>query len=75
MLSDVIMDQMMGTELVEKVAVLHPETAVILMSGYAESIIDLRSTMTTGVTILSKPFTRTQLLERVASTLRARAVL
>jgi hypothetical protein len=75
MLSDVMTRQMMGTELVEKVAALHPETALILMSGYAESIIDLRSTMTTGVTILSKPFTQAQLLERVASTLRARAVL
>lgn len=74
-LSDVIMPQMMGTELVEKVALIHPEAVVILMSGYTESIIDVRSAMTTGATILSKPFTQTQLLERVASTLRARAVL
>ena len=39
MLTDLIMPQMSGRELSEKIAGIHPETKVVFMSGYSNNLL------------------------------------
>lgn len=62
-LSDVVMPQMSGRELVEKIRKLAPEIRVVCMSGY------LRPQTETGELYLQKPFTSQNLLRKVKEAL------
>jgi CheY-like chemotaxis protein len=73
LLTDVVMPQMLGEELAEKVLDLHPETAVIFMSGYAEPALDRRAGLLADATFLDKPFTQIEILDKVASALHIEA--
>jgi CheY-like chemotaxis protein len=74
LLSDVVMPGMNGRELYEALAQRHPGLRVVYMSGYPalpgsqEEIVDgLRDVF------LEKPFTRSELLARLAETLALQA--
>ncbi len=57
LLTDVIMPEMLGTELVEKVRELRPELPVIYMSGYSHAVLAPQAlTGDTGNAFIEKPF-------------------
>jgi PAS domain S-box-containing protein len=64
LITDVIMPGMTGLALFERLAVLHPETKVLLISGYADDLIP-PGTLRPGVSFLAKPFTPDLLSRKV----------
>jgi PAS domain S-box-containing protein len=73
LLTDVIMPKMMGNEVAAQVHALRPEVPVLYMSGYAQPVLTENGTLQPGVTIIEKPFTRTDLLDRVHARLHQAA--
>ncbi|HUB73958.1 MAG TPA: PAS domain S-box protein [Solirubrobacteraceae bacterium] len=65
LLTDVIMPQMQGPQLAERLREVRPELRVLFMSGFAQPILDSRGTLGRGVLLLEKPFSAPMLLERV----------
>eukprot|EP01037_Dinobryon_pediforme_P009322 gene9322-9403_t len=66
-LSDVSMLGESGAELAERLAVLRPELPVILMTGYAWDVVP-----SDGLMVLSKPFSRQQLVAAIATAVASR---
>jgi PAS domain S-box-containing protein len=73
LLTDVIMPQMLGKEVAEKVSTVRPGIAVLYMSGYAHPVLATQGTLHPGVTLLEKPFSEPVLLEKVREVLDAAA--
>jgi two-component system cell cycle sensor histidine kinase/response regulator CckA len=65
LVTDVVMPQMDGTELIKRVRAQHPSMRVICMSGYAEETFRKRLDSATDVHFLPKPFTLEQLAGKV----------
>jgi len=65
LLTDVIMPGCNGRELAAKLQPLHPETRVLYMSGYAGSALIHQGALKEGITLLSKPFSRNELMEKI----------
>ncbi|WP_432825038.1 PAS domain S-box protein [Dactylosporangium sp. CA-092794] len=72
LLTDVIMPEMLGKELAERVRGLRPGTRVLFMSGYAQPILASQGTLDPSVTLLAKPFTEAELLAEVRACLGPR---
>ncbi len=68
-LTDVVMKGMSGPELVNRLSQSHPELKVVYMSGYTGELIAEREVLKSGVTLLEKPFTRTNLLKTIHASL------
>jgi PAS domain S-box-containing protein len=68
-LSDVIMPQMPGPQLVQRLLVQRPSVRVLLMSGFAQPILDAGGHLDEGMTLIEKPFTGPALLAKVAEIL------
>jgi two-component system, cell cycle sensor histidine kinase and response regulator CckA len=71
LLTDVIMPGMLGKELAERMQARDPTVRVLFMSGYAQPILASRGTLDPGVTLIEKPFGRTELLTAVREQLRS----
>jgi len=71
MLSDVVMPQMSGPELLERVNELRPHTKVLFMSGYSEEAVSREGAFRTGVPLLKKPFSPDHLARKVREVLEA----
>jgi two-component system cell cycle sensor histidine kinase/response regulator CckA len=69
LLTDVILPQMLGKEIAERVSALRPGVRVLYMSGYAQPVLASQGTLDPGVTLVEKPFTETTLLANVRSVL------
>ena len=67
-----IMPGMNGRDLAGKVREVHPETALLYMSGHAVDILDHRGEIEGDVEFLQKPFTVGVLLEKVRTVLDGR---
>jgi nitrogen-specific signal transduction histidine kinase len=65
LLTDVVMPGMSGRESADEIKRIHPETRILFMSGYTSNAIDHRGVLDEGVSLLSKPFTRSDLMQRV----------
>jgi len=65
MVSDVVMPGMQGKELAGRLAVSRPGTRVLYVSGYARPVLASRGTLEPGVALLTKPFSRDELLTAV----------
>jgi PAS domain S-box-containing protein len=65
LLTDVIMPQMLGKEAAEKIQQDRPGIRVLYMSGYAQPILASQGRLDPDVTLLDKPFTERELLEKV----------
>jgi PAS domain S-box-containing protein len=74
LLTDVIMPKMTGNEVAARVRKIRTEIPVLYMSGYAEPVLTENGTLPEGVTIIEKPFTSHELLDRVRSHLRHKPV-
>ena len=69
LLTDLTMPKLGGRELAEQLRVAHPELKVVYMSGYAEGGILSDGVLPPATAFLSKPFTFTELAEKVRSLL------
>jgi PAS domain S-box-containing protein len=62
-LTDVVMPQMHGPDMVKRVSALHPESKVMYMSGYTDTTVAHPGLIDSGVPILQKPLS-TDVLKR-----------
>ncbi|MGA3103701.1 MAG: PAS domain S-box protein [Terriglobales bacterium] len=69
LLTDVIMRNMSGPELVAHLTTSLPNLKVVFMSGYTGEVIAEREVLKRGITLLEKPFSRTALLNTIHKTL------
>ncbi len=69
LLTDVVMKGMSGPELVQRLSESHPELKVVYMSGYTGELIAEREVLKNGITLLEKPFTRSNLLKTIHASL------
>jgi PAS domain S-box-containing protein len=64
-LTDVVMPQMSGRELVERLKVVRPGTPTLFVSGYSQGVLGPRQGLDEGVALLQKPFSEHSLIESV----------
>jgi PAS domain S-box-containing protein len=70
LLTDVIMPEMLGTELVEQVRAARPDLKVIYMSGYSHAVLAPQALLSEeGSAFLEKPFSAAELLSTVSELL------
>jgi two-component system cell cycle sensor histidine kinase/response regulator CckA len=67
--TDVVMPEMGGRELVERLRARQPSLKVLFMSGYSERAISVDGTMPPGTAFVEKPFTVDQLIRRLRKVL------
>jgi CheY-like chemotaxis protein len=72
LLTDVIMPDMSGRELAERLAPFHREMAVLYMSGYTDDAIARHGILEAGTAFIQKPFTPEALARKVREVLDAR---
>ncbi len=73
LLSDVIMPEMHGHRLAERIRESRPQIAVLLMSGFAQSVLEGSGRIAESMPLIDKPFTGPQLLAAVSGRLAARS--
>ena len=73
LLTDVVMPGMTGFELVQEIAMNRAgkPLPILYMSGYADGKLDAGGARPRGITLLEKPFSREDLLNRVAEAMSA----
>jgi len=70
LVSDVIMPQMPGPQLAQQLLAQRPSLRVLLMSGFAQPILDSWGFLRDGMVLIEKPFSGPALLAKVAQLLR-----
>jgi CheY-like chemotaxis protein len=71
-LTDIIMPEMGGHELIERLRARRPNLRVLFMSGYAERVFTRNGSMPPGTGFVEKPFTVETLMRRLREVLDAR---
>ena len=69
LVTDVVMPQMLGKEVAERVMSIRPGIRVLFMSGYAHPVLASKGTLDPGVTLIEKPFTETAFLAKAREVL------
>jgi two-component system cell cycle sensor histidine kinase/response regulator CckA len=70
-LTDVVMPQMSGRELTQRLEQLRPEIKVLYMSGYAEDVLSRQGVLESTITFLQKPFRQYELTAKIREVLDA----
>jgi len=70
LLTDLIMPQMLGSELAPRLVESRPDLRVLYMSGFAQPALGATGTLSPDVALLDKPFTEPTLLARVRQALK-----
>ena len=73
LLTDVVLKQMSGRDLAEKVVTLSPSTRVLYMSGYTDDAVLRHGVLAASAAFLQKPFTSESLTTKVREVLDASA--
>ena len=71
LLTDVVMPELSGSALAERVTRLLPDVRVLFMSGYSDEVVTRNGTLTPGSAFLEKPFSGNELAAKVRETLDA----
>jgi signal transduction histidine kinase len=71
LLTDVIMPEISGLELAERIRQLRPTASVLFMSGYSPDLFGPKRARTEGIKLLQKPFTEQALLEGIRAAMAA----
>jgi two-component system cell cycle sensor histidine kinase/response regulator CckA len=71
MVTDVVMPQMSGKELADRLTPLHPEMTVFFMSGYTDSDLSAYGAPESSPHFLPKPFRPMDLVKKVRDSLDA----
>jgi DNA-binding NtrC family response regulator len=69
MVTDVVMPQMAGRELAERVALMRPDTLVLYMSGYTDDAVVRHGVLDEEMPFLQKPFMPDTLARKVGDLL------
>jgi len=69
LITDVIMPEMNGPLLAEKIKTLHPEIKCLYMSGYTDNVIAHHGVLDEGVNFIQKPFSMEAMAEKVREVL------
>jgi signal transduction histidine kinase/CheY-like chemotaxis protein len=62
LVTDVVMPQMLGKEVAEKMRLIKPDIEVIFMSGYARPVLASQGRLDPGVALVEKPFSEADLM-------------
>jgi PAS domain S-box-containing protein len=65
LLTDIVMHQMGGRELAEKLTAVYPELRILFMSGYTNDAAILHDVIETDIKFIQKPFTFDSLAQKV----------
>lgn len=71
LLTDVVMPGMSGDELARRLGERRPTTKVLFMSGYSPEAIATNGNLLPGSRFLAKPFSASDLMDRIQATLAA----
>ncbi len=75
LLSDVIMPELNGRELYDRIRSINQDIKVLFMSGYTDDVITTRGVLPEGTNFIHKPFTILQLAEKVRMVLDAESCI
>jgi hypothetical protein len=73
LLTDVMMPNMLGTEVADKLRGRQPGLPVLFMSGYTQGLLGAQGTLEPGMELIEKPFTHPDLLAKLRQVLSAPA--
>ncbi|MEX5711924.1 PAS domain S-box protein [Parafrankia sp. FMc6] len=71
LLTDVVMPQLLGSEVAERIRQQRRDLRVLYMSGYAQPVLAQNGTLAPGLALLTKPFSERVLLSKVREALDA----
>jgi PAS domain S-box-containing protein len=69
LVTDVVMPQMLGKEVAEKILAIKPDIEVLFISGYARRVLTSQGMLDPGVALLEKPFSEADLMDKSARVL------
>nr|WP_319393267.1 PAS domain S-box protein [uncultured Desulfobacter sp.] len=69
LMTDVVMPEMNGRDLAEKVTALFPDIKLLFMSGYAADVITHQGVLDEGVAFMQKPFATNELAKKIRDVL------
>ena len=72
LLTDVVMPEMSGRELANRIAVIRPGIKVLYMSGYTSNVIAHRGVLDKGVHFIQKPFRINDLADKISEVMAER---
>jgi PAS domain S-box-containing protein len=72
LLTDVVMPEMSGRELANRIAVIRPGIKVLYMSGYTSNVIAHRGVLDKGVHFIQKPFRIKDLADKISEVIGER---
>ncbi len=71
LITDVVMPEMNGRELAEKIRALYPRIKRVFMSGYTADVIAHHGVLEEGMSFIQKPFSKKELADTIRSALDA----
>lgn len=73
LISDMVMPEMTGTELAQKLRAHHPELAVLLMSGYTDDVVLSSMLESENTSFIQKPFSAEGMNQAIQDLLPSKA--
>lgn len=71
LLTDVIMPEMNGAELRDRILKIHPNLQVLFMSGYTDNVISRHGVLDENINFIQKPFRFKELSQKIQAVLQA----